>query len=59
MKRVRSFGGVGAWRVRSNSAVFLRGRDRGNEGVVVFPELGEDGYFDYMGSRIRLKPCGF
>ena len=31
MKRVRSFGGVGAWRVRSNSAVFLRNRDHGSE----------------------------
>ncbi len=45
-KRVRSFGGVGAWRVRSNSAVFLRNRDHGSEGAVVFSEIGEDGYFD-------------
>ena len=53
------FGGVGAWRVRSHSAVFLRSRDRGSGDAVVFPGIGRGGYFDYMGSRIRLKPCGF
>ena len=36
------FGGVGAWRKRSNSAVFLRSRDRGSEDAVVFPEIGMD-----------------
>ena len=36
------FCGVGAWRVRSNSAVFLRSRDRGSEDAVVFPEIGVD-----------------
>ena len=40
------FCGVGAWRVRSNSAVFLRSRDRGSEDAVVFSEIGDDGYFD-------------
>ena len=40
------FGGVGAWRVRRNSVVFLRSRDRGSEDAVVFPEIGGDGYFD-------------
>ena len=50
MKRVRSFGGVGAWRVSSNSAVFLRRRDRGSEDAVVFPGIGSDGYFDQAGS---------
>ena len=40
------FGGVGAWRVRSNSAVFLRGRDRGCEDAVVFSEIDGDGYLD-------------
>ena len=43
------FGGVGAWRVRSNSAVFLRSRDRGSEDAVVFAEIGEDGYFEHTG----------
>jgi len=47
MKRVRSFGGVGAWRVSSNSAVFLRRRDRGGEDAVVFPESGTDWFIDY------------
>jgi hypothetical protein len=46
------FGGVGAWLARSNSAVFLRSRDRGCEDVVDFPGIGGDGYFDYMGSMI-------
>ena len=41
-KRVRSFGGVGAWRVRRNSAVFLRSRVRGSEDAVVFPGIGAD-----------------
>ena len=41
------FGGVGAWRVRRNSVVFLRSRDRGSEDAVVFPEIGGDGYFDH------------
>ena len=45
-------GGVGAWRVRSNSAVFLRSRDRGSEDAVVFPRIGGDGYFDHRGSMI-------
>ena len=49
MKRVRSFGGVGAWRVSSNSAVFLRSRDRGSEDAVIFSETGDDGYFDQTG----------
>ena len=40
------FGGVGAWRVLSNSAVFLRSRDRGSEDAVVFAEIDGDGYFD-------------
>jgi hypothetical protein len=40
------FGGVGAWRVRRNSAVFLRSRDRGSGDAVVFSEIGDDGYFD-------------
>ena len=39
------FGGVGAWRARRNSAVFLRSRDRGSEDAVVFPGIGGDGYF--------------
>ena len=37
-----SFGGVGAWRARRNSAVFLRSRDRGSEEAVVFSEIGVD-----------------
>ena len=36
------FCGVGAWRVSSNFAVFLRCRDRGSEDAVVFPEIGGD-----------------
>ena len=43
------FGGFGEWRVRSNSAVFLRSRDRGSEDAVVFAGIGEDGYFDQAG----------
>ena len=43
------FGGVGAWRARSNSAVFLRSRDRGSEDAVVFLEIGGDGFFDPKG----------
>ena len=46
------FGGVGAWRVRRNSAVFLRGQDRDSEDAVVFAEIGEDGYFDYAGKGV-------
>ena len=45
------FGGVGAWRVRSHSAVFLRSRDRGSEDAVVFPGIGGDGFFFYKGVR--------
>ena len=48
-KRVRSFGGVGAWHARRNSAVFLRSRDRGWDDAVVFSKIGEDGYFDQTG----------
>ena len=40
------FGGVGACRVRSTSAVFLRSRDCGSGDAVVFSEIGGDGYFD-------------
>ena len=47
------FGGVGAWRVRSNSAVFLRSRDRGSEDAVVFPEIGGDGFFDLTTKVIK------
>jgi hypothetical protein len=43
------FGGVGAWLARSNSAVFLRSRDRSSEDAVVFSGIGEDGYFDQTG----------
>jgi len=42
-------GGVGAWRVRSNSAVFLHIRDYGSGDAVVFAEIGGDGYFDFRG----------
>ena len=43
------FCGVGAWRVRSNSAIFLRSRDRGSEDAFIFSEIGDDGYFGYRG----------
>ena len=43
------FGGVGAGTSRRNSAVFLRGRDRGSEDAVVFLEIGGDGCFDRSG----------
>ena len=43
------FCGVGAWFARSNSAVFLRDRDRGCEDVVDFPGIGGDGYFNQKG----------
>ena len=46
------FGGIGAWRVCRNSAVFLRSRDRGNEDVVVFTEIGGDGYFDHTAEAL-------
>ena len=36
------FGGVGAWRARRNSAVFLRGWDRGCDAAVVFPGISVD-----------------
>ena len=36
------FGGVGAWRVRSNPAVYFRSQDRGSEDAVVFPGIGVD-----------------
>ena len=39
------FGGVGAWRARRNSAVFLRSRDHGSEDAVVFSAICDDGYF--------------
>ena len=45
------FGGVGAWRVRSNFPVFLRSRDRGSEDAVFFAEIGGNGYFDQTGSE--------
>ncbi len=45
------FGGVGAWHARRNPAVFLRSRDRGSGDAVVFPEIGEDGYFDHKSSK--------
>ena len=41
------FCGVGAWRVRRNSAVFLRSRDRGSGDAVVFAGIRGDGYFEY------------
>ena len=47
------FGGVGAWRVRSNSAVFLVNRDSGCEDAVVFSEIGEDEYFDHRGADVH------
>jgi hypothetical protein len=43
------FCGVGAWRVRSNSAVFLRSSDRSCEDAVVFSGISDDGYFDQAG----------
>ena len=43
------FDRVGAWLMRSNSAVFLRSWDRGCEDAVVFAEIDGDGYFDYTG----------
>ena len=46
-------GGVGAWRVRSNSAVFLVNRDSGCEDAVVFSEIGEDEYFDHRGADVH------
>ena len=48
------FGGVGAWRVRGNSAVFLRSRERGIEDAVVFPGISSDGYFGYRASTPAL-----
>ena len=48
------FCGVGAWRVRRNSAVFIRNRDHGSEDAVDFPGIGGDGYFDYR----RCNPFG-
>ena len=48
------FGGFGEWRVRSNSAVFLRSRDRGSEDAVVFPGISGDGYFDHKGGATGL-----
>ena len=48
------FGGVGAGTSRRNSAVFLCSRDRGSEDAVVFPGIGEDGYFDYRGWAGKL-----
>ena len=47
------FGGVGVWRVYRNSAVFLRSWDRGYDDAVVFPEIGEDGYFDHRGADVH------
>ena len=51
------FGGVGAWCVRSNSAVFWSARPtigiHGNNNAVVFPEIGDDGYFDYKGRKLK------
>ena len=48
------FDGVGAWRVRRNSAVFLRSRDRGSEDAVVFSGIGDDGFFDHTGCPAGL-----
>ena len=48
------FGGVGVWHARRNSTVFLRSRDRGSEGAVVFPEIGGDGCFDHKGYRTPI-----
>ena len=50
------FGGVGAWRAHRNYAVFLRSRDRGSEDAVVFPGIGDDGYFDQAGGREYAYP---
>ena len=48
------FCSVGAGRVRSNSAVFLCGRDRGSGDAVVFPGIGAAGYFDHKGGATGL-----
>ncbi len=48
------FCGVGAWRVRSISAVFLRSRDHGSEDTVVFSGIGDDGYFEHSGWAGKL-----
>ena len=48
------FGGVGAWRVRSNFPVFLRSRDRGSGDAVVFRELAA---VDILTKRGRAPPA--
>ena len=51
---------VGASRVPSNFAVFLRSRDRSCEDAVVFPGIGGDGVFghkrSFMGASSRTSP---
>ena len=50
------FGGVGAWRVRSNSAVFWSAQPtigiHGNSNAVVFPEISVDWFFDHTSQKL-------